>query len=181
GILCGFACVALILWPEARLPNAGLALWIAVALVPSLLYAMEGNIIAKWGDGWGLDPIQMLTGASILGAPMTLMLASVTGQYIDPIRPWGAPEWALVISAALHAVVYASYFWTVTRAGIVFASQVSYLITGFGVVIAMVVLGERYALHIWAGLGLMLVGLALVQPRPKSGLVPGRAMQDNDR
>lgn len=180
GILCGFGCVCLILWPELRLPEAGLTLWVLIALVPSLLYAMEGNIIGRWGPGWGLDPVQMLTGASLLGIPLTFALAALTGQYIHPIRPWGIAEWALVGAAALHAVVYATYFWTVTRAGIVFASQVSYLITGFGVLSAMIYLGERYALHIWAGLALMLLGLFLVRPRGTSGLAPGRSLQDND-
>ncbi|MEM8538709.1 MAG: DMT family transporter, partial [Pseudomonadota bacterium] len=184
GLLCGLACVVLIAWPELVLPEAGLAVWIMLALSTALLYAIEGNIIGKWGT-WGLDPIQMLTGASILGVPMAFALALSTGQFINPVRAWGAAEWALIASASIHVVVYATYFWMVTRAGVVFASQVSYLVTAFGVVSAMVILGERYSLHIWAGFALLLVGLFLVQPRSersaKDSLVPEPGMQEDTR
>ncbi|MEM6587233.1 MAG: DMT family transporter [Pseudomonadota bacterium] len=170
GLLCGLACVVLIAWPELNLPEAGLAIWIMFALLSALMYAVEGNIIGKWGT-WGLDPLQMLTGASIVGLPMGFALAFGTGQYINPVKPWGAPEWSLVASASIHVVVLSTYFWTVTRAGVVFASQVSYLVTAFGVISAMVILGERYSLHVWAGFALMLAGLFLVRPRVKSGVV----------
>ena len=53
----------------------------------------------------------------------------------------------------------------VGRAGPVFTGQVSYLVTGFGVLWAMLLLGERYSLWIWAAMGLMAIGLLLVQPR----------------
>ncbi|MEO0750172.1 MAG: DMT family transporter [Pseudomonadota bacterium] len=180
GLMSGLACVTLIAWPELRLPEAGLAFWIVLALVTALLYAIEGNIIGKWGT-WGLDPIQMLTGASLLGVPMAFVLALSSGQYISPVRPWGAAEWALVGSSSIHVIAYSTYFWTVTRAGVVFASQVAYVVTGFGVISAMVILGERYSLHIWAGFALMLVGLFLVQPRPKSGLVPEAGITEDSR
>ena len=180
GLLCGLVCVGLIAWPELRLPEAGLAGLMLLVLVSAALYAVEGNIIGKWGT-WGLDAIQMLTGASLLGIPLAFSLAWMTGQYIDPMQPWGAPEWALIGSASIHVIVYSTYFWTVSRAGVVFASQVAYLVTGFGVVAAMLILGERYAPIVWAGFALMLVGLFLVQPRTNSGLVPDPAIKDDTR
>lgn len=114
GLLCGLGCVIMIAWPELSLPEAGLAIWIVLALSTALLYATEGNIIGKWGP-WGLDPIQMLTGASILGIPLAFVLAISTGQFIDPIKPWGAAEWALVGSSSIHVAAYSTYFWMVTR------------------------------------------------------------------
>ena len=58
-------------------------------------------------------------------------------------------------------------FWLVGRAGAVFGGQVAYLVTGFGVVWSMLLLGERYSGWVWAALALMLAGLALVQPRTR--------------
>jgi drug/metabolite transporter (DMT)-like permease len=63
-------------------------------------------------------------------------------------------------------MVYSAYVWLVGRAGSVFAAQVSYLVTGFGVLWSMALLGERYSGYVWAALALMFAGLALVQPRP---------------
>ena len=71
----------------------------------------------------------------------------------------------ILASSLIHSVVYASYFWMVGRAGSVFAAQVAYLVTGFGVVWAMILLGESYSGWVWLALGLVLGGLFLVQPR----------------
>ena len=45
------------------------------------------------------------------------------------------------------------------------ASQTSYFVTGSGVCWAMLLLGERFPPLVWAAMALMLMGLALVQPR----------------
>jgi hypothetical protein len=63
----------------------------------------------------------------------------LTGHFIDPRGPWGAPEAAIVLSSLVHAGVYAGYVWMVGRAGAVFAAQVSYLVTPFGVLWAMAI------------------------------------------
>jgi len=41
---------------------------------------------------------------------------------------------------------------------------VAYLVTGFGVIWAMLLLGERYSVWVWMAFALMLVGIALVKP-----------------
>ena len=66
-----------------------------------------------------------------------------SGQWINPLTTFGIPEIALAGAATLHALTYAAYVWMVGRAGAVFAAQVSYLVTGFGVFWAMLALGER--------------------------------------
>jgi MYXO-CTERM domain-containing protein len=169
GLLCGIAGVALIALPEASLP-AGAAPWIAVALIGPLFYAMEGNYVATVGTA-GLDAIAALALASAVGAAIALPLALGTGQFIDPLAPWGAAERALVASSLLHAGAYAAYVWIAREAGAVFAAQVSYVVTGTGVFWAMAILGERFPPTVWAALGVMMLGLALVQPRPKLAAV----------
>jgi drug/metabolite transporter (DMT)-like permease len=164
GLLCGLAGVALIALPEASLPGPGMALWLLVALLAPVFYALESNIVAKWGT-MGLDAIQLLFGASLIGIVFAVPLGLVSGQWIDPRPPWGAPEYALMASAAISSIVYASYVWLIGRTGSVFAAQVAYLVTGAGVLWSMALLGERFSPWVWAALALMLCGLALVQPR----------------
>ena len=171
GLSFGFAGVCLLILPEASLPEAVSVLWIFVALLSSFFYALESNIVARWGLG-ALDPVQALCGASLAGAVITLPLAIATGQFIDPRGPWGAPDYAILWTALLHAGAYSSYVWLVGRAGPVFTVQVSYFVTLFGVTWAMLFLGETYSHYFWAALAVMLAGLALVQPRPKAVLVP---------
>ena len=178
GLCCGLAGVLLIVGPEASLPERAMVAFIPLALIAPFFYGLEGNIVAKWGTA-GVGPIRLLYGASLAGILISLPLALGTGQFVDPRPPWGAPEVALVLSSVIHAVVYALYVWLVGRAGSVFAAQVSYLVTGFGVVWAMVLLGERYSGWIWAALLMVLAGLILVQPRPRDSVAPARSARED--
>ena len=67
----------------------------------------------------------------------------------------------------MHGLLYTSYVWLASRAGAVFASQTSYIVTASGVFWAMVLLGERFSPWVWAAAALMFAGLSLVQPRAR--------------
>lgn len=165
GLVLGLLGVILIVAPENSLPNRSMVLFVPLALIGPLFYSFEGNAVARWGTA-GLSPREVLLGASLVGAVLILPLTLATGQFIDPRWPWGAADWALIGAALIHIVVYTTYVWLVGRAGPVFAVQVSYLVTGFGVLWAMLILGERYSGWVWAAMALMMVGMFLVQPRP---------------
>jgi drug/metabolite transporter (DMT)-like permease len=165
GLCLGLAAILLIALPETSLPDRSMVWWLPLALVAPLFYAVEGNFVARFGTA-GLDPVQVLLGASIMGSVMALPLALMTGQWISPLPPWGAPDMAIVGSSVAHALAYAGYVWMVGRAGAVFAAQVSYLVTAFGIFWAWLLLGETYSGWIWAAVALMFAGLFLVQPRP---------------
>ncbi|MFM2354304.1 MAG: hypothetical protein RLZZ528_40 [Pseudomonadota bacterium] len=164
GLLLGVAGVALIALPDASLPDPKAAPWLAVAMIAPFFYALEANVVAKWGTA-GLDPIQAMFGAAVVGAIVTLPMALGSGQWIDPMVPWGRPEWALILSSTIHAFMYAGYVWLVGRAGAVFAAQSSYVVTGAGVFWSMLILGETYSLWVWSALAVLLLGVFLVQPR----------------
>lgn len=172
GLLCGLAGVALIAGPGATaLPPGTDPIWLAVAMVGPLFYAIEGNVVARLGT-FGMDGLQLMTLASLIGAALALPLALGTGQFISPLTPWGTAESALVAGAVVHALAYATYVWLASNAGAVFAAQTSYIVTGTGVFWAMGLLGERLSPFAWAALLLMLAGLALVQPRARTAPPP---------
>jgi drug/metabolite transporter (DMT)-like permease len=171
GLLAGLGGVMLLVLPRASLPDPGMLPWMALTLVAVFCYAFEGNYVAKWGTR-GLDAIQVLFGASLVGALLALPLALGTGQFISPLRSYGAPEWSLIAASLIHVVVYTVYVWLVGRAGPVFTAQVGYLVTGFGVVWAMLILDESYSPYFWAAVALIFLGVSLVQPRRKEKLAP---------
>ncbi|KIC50814.1 DMT family transporter [Tateyamaria sp. ANG-S1] len=164
GLCVGLTAVMLIVLPGATLAGGIPVLWVFVGLISGLFYAFEGNYVARWGTA-GLDAIQVLWGASIVGSIIALPLALFSGQWIDPRPSYGAAELALMLSATIHVLVYAGYVWLVGRAGPVFAVQVSFLVTLFGVFWARLILSEDYAPTVWIALMLMLLGMFLVQPR----------------
>ncbi|MFC3615455.1 DMT family transporter [Lutimaribacter marinistellae] len=180
GLMAGLAGVLILVLPEASLPERAMLAWIPLALVGPACYAFEGNYVARWGTG-GLDAIQVLFGASVLGAAIALPVTLGAGQFISPVRVWQAPEWAFVASSVIHAAVYCGYVWLVAKAGPVFAAQVSYVVTVSGVFWSLVLLGERYSPYIWAALCLVLLGVFLVQPRSQDGLAEGETIKDTVR
>lgn len=171
GLAAGLAGVMVLVLPAAGAgsdpPADGRWIWVLVAVLSVSMYGFEGNYVAKWGTA-GLSPVQVLWGASIVGTVLSLPLALGTGTFINPLPPYGIEDAALVISSVFHVVVYTGYVWLVGRAGSVFAAQVAYLVTGFGVMWSMVILGESYGVGFWIAFVLMILGITLVRPRAVS-------------
>jgi drug/metabolite transporter (DMT)-like permease len=169
GLCLGLAAIALIVLPEASLPDPAMLVWLPVGLIAPAFYAFEGNYVARHQPD-RLDAVQVLFGASLVGIVISLPIALATGEWISPLPPYGLPDLAVVISSVAHALSYAGYVWLVGRGGPVFAVQISYLVTGFSVGWSWFLLGESYSVWVWGAFALMLAGIALVQPRTKEPL-----------
>jgi drug/metabolite transporter (DMT)-like permease len=165
--LCGLLGVALIALPTASLPSPDTVAFLPIAMVGPLFYALEGNYVARYGTA-GMDPVQAMFLACCVGAVMVLPAALGSGQFIDPTAPWGVAEAALILASVVHTLCYCAYVWLAGRAGAVFAAQTSYIVTGTGVIWAMLILGERFSPWVWTALLVMLLGLFLVRPRGRS-------------
>lgn len=165
GLVMGLVGVALLAAPGAALPDAAMLGWLPVALVGPLFYALEATYVAHRGTQ-GMDALQAMLGASLAGLLLCAPVMLILDQGYSPL-PLGRDDLALAVSSALHALLYASYVWLAATAGAVFAAQSSYLVTAAGMVWAMVLLGERPNATVWLALGVMLAGLALVQPRAR--------------
>ena len=163
GLLLGFMAILLIVGMPDALPDAAMLAYVPLGLLASLMYAFEGNFVARFGTG-GVGPLQLLLGASIVGAMITAPISWFMGQWINPIHIWGMADLALIASALIHTVVYTLYVTIVRTYGPVFSVQVSYVVTAAGLGWAMLILGERYSGPIWLALGVMFVGIYLVSP-----------------
>lgn len=165
GLFLGLVAIVMIALPETSLPDPAMAVWVLIALIAPVSYAFEGNFVAWKGTG-GLAAADVLLGASLCGLIVAIPLALWLGHWINPIRPLGSAEWALLGLCVFHIAAYTGYIWLVGHAGSVFASQVAYLVTGTGVLWSIALLSESYSGWIWAALALMLCGLAFVVPKP---------------
>ncbi len=172
GLVLGLAAVGVIAAPGAVLPDPAMAAFLPVALVGPLFYAMEATYVARNGTA-GMDAVQAMLGASVMGLILCLPVTLATGQFIDPLAGFGRPEAALVGSSVVHALMYAGYVWLAARAGSVFAAQCSYIVTGAGIFWAMALLGERFSPFVWLAVVLLLCGVALVSPRETGRAVAG--------
>jgi len=169
--------VLIIILPSVDLGEVVPKGWAVVYLIVALFYAFEGNYVAKWGVA-DLDPFQLMLGASLVGLVLVLPVMVITGQTIRPVWPLPTPQAAQIASSFIHVIVYASYVWLVGRAGAVFAVQVSYMVTGFGLFWAWLILDEAFSSMIWLALAAMFMGMYLVQPRVKAKLADASATGD---
>lgn len=166
GLGFGLVGVLIIIVPSVDLGQSIPVFWAIAYLVTGLFYAFEGNYIAKWGTE-GLGPFQVMLGASLMGMIGIAPVAVATGQFIAPDTTLPVPQLALIGASVVHVFVYATYVWLAGRAGAVFTAQVSYLVTGFGLLWAYLILSEAYAPTLWLALAAIFAGMYLVQPRPR--------------
>ena len=164
GLSLGLLGVLLITLPNASLPDPTQAIFIPLALLAVLAYAIEGVGLGRIGRD-GLDPIQLLLGASIISSAVTLPIAVATNTFILPSLQVGQAEIAVALSGLANAVAYVGFVWLIGRGGPVFAVQVDYLVTGFGVIWSMLLLSENYSVWVWGALIVIFLGLFLTQPK----------------
>ena len=169
GVLFGIFAIILIVFPKLDLGYIGEVGWILLALLSPLCYAIEGVWINKIGIA-KLDPIEIILGASILGFFILMPIVALNGYWVTPYRVWGPAEFAITLSSLIHSIIYISYIWLIGKAGVIFASQVSYIYTASGIGFSIILLGEGYSLFVWAAVILMLMGLMMVRPSRRSSL-----------
>ncbi len=164
GIVVAFIAMVMIALPESSLPDPSKAIFVLVALVAPFFYGVEANYIASHKPA-GVEPVSTLFMASVLGLIFVTPVALSTGQWIDPLDPWRAPEWAFISASIIHAITYCAFIWLVGFGGPVFGVQTAYPVTLSGVFLSVVFLGEGYSGWIWLSLVLVIIGLLLVQPK----------------
>lgn len=180
GLAAGFAGAGFLIAARDGLAGSSPLLFVALGAIAPLCYALNGNLLTRFGRA-GLDPLQLFMGAMLLVLPMAGVLASATGQFVTPVWPLARADWAMVAVAVLHTCAYTGFLWLLGLAGAVFAAQVAYLVTGFGMFWSIVILGETYAGWVWLAFVAMLLGIFLVQPRPNATLAPSRSAAKDKR
>jgi len=166
GIALGALGVAMIVLPGASLPDPAQAIWILAPLAVALSYSGESVVIAK-ADMRDLGPIATLCGMSWGALALITPVMLATGTGFD-LTAFGPPELAVLGLGMLNLVAYAGYIWLIGHAGPVFASQIGYVVTGTGVLMGMIFFGERHAAWVWVALGVIVLGVTLVRPRPEN-------------
>jgi len=164
GVALGMVAVVLLVAPEASLPKPGQVVFALLALIAPFFYGIETNYLATQTPKKS-EPITTLLMASIIGLFISAVLVVMFDAWVDLTVPWQAAEWSLLMASVLHALTYVGYIWLVGIAGSVFASQIAYIVTMSAVFIGVLFMGESHASEVWIALGIMIAGVALVQPK----------------
>ena len=163
GLLLGTAGVALMSWRQGAAIGPGGGLAMGACLGAACCYGLAASYLKKFARH--VPPLGVATCSQLLAGAMLLVFAPFA-----PLRGAVTPEAAacLVALALLcSALAYVLYFRLIADVGPAKALTVTYLIPVFGILWAVLFLGETVTLPMLAGGGLIVAGIALVvQPKP---------------
>lgn len=171
GLGLGLVAVALVLKPSGDQVLVWAPIWIMVALVAPISYALEGILIlavpSAKTNAWELVFLTMLGSAGwswaisfLLGTPLAIGALDQTSIGV------------IVLFSALSAVATWLLAVAVRKTGAVFASQSGYVATIMGVIWSILLLSETATVWIWVALVCMIVGMILVRPQETDAAIP---------
>ncbi len=161
GILLGLAGVLLVLVPRASLPEPGMAGWVAVGLIPPLLYAINAVLIARWRPE-ETPSLPLAACLMLASAGYSLIVVAATGQWWAFEGTFGTGHAATIGAMANNCVSFYLVFEVIRRAGPVIFSTVNYIATLSGMGFGIWFFGDAPSAWIWGAVVAMFAGLFLV-------------------
>ena len=167
GLITGFCALLILILPENSLPDKRDIPWVLLALNCALCYALENIYIDRLAlQNFG--PIRLVCAVSFVSAIITFLLSLVMDQFFI-LQPTNLYLFISTLGLGfISATAYSIFIYLIGRAGSVFSSQVGYLVTFFGVVWGIIILGESHSVFVWISLAMIMMGIFLVQPKQNS-------------
>ena len=167
GVFFGVGAILILVLPENSLPNKSEVIWIAVACLSSICYALENITLAIRGID-GIGPVRLSCGINLMAALILGVFSYFTDNFMPVPLPMDELSWTILGLSLIGATAYTLFVFTVATSGPLFASQVAFLVTISGVVWGIYLFGEEHSNWVWLSMIVMLVGMALVSPKTKS-------------
>ena len=167
GLITGFCALLILILPENSLPDKRDIPWVLLALNCALCYELENIYIDRLAlQNFG--PIRLVCAVSFVSAIITFLLSLVMDQFFI-LQPTNLYLFISTLGLGfISATAYSIFIYLIGRAGSVFSSQVGYLVTFFGVVWGIIILGESHSVFVWISLAMIMMGIFLVQPKENS-------------
>ena len=161
GILLGFAGILVVLLPQASLPAPGMAGWVALGLVPSLSYAVNAVLVARWRPQ-ETPSLPLAGGLMLASGGYALIVMAAMGEWWAFGGEFGIGHGATIGAMANNCVSFYLVFEIIRRAGPVIFSTVNYIATLSGMGFGIWFFGDAPSAYIWGAIVLMFAGLFLV-------------------
>ncbi|WP_339856376.1 DMT family transporter [uncultured Nisaea sp.] len=161
GICIGLIGALLMVLPKTSLPSPDMVPWVLIAFLTPALYACSGIFSDRMRPD-GTHSLAAARGMLIVASLATLpLMLAVDGFYPLMANP-GPTDFAMLGQICISSVAYILYFEILKRAGPVFLSLVSYVVTLFGLFWGWVIFGEIHSAWIWASVGCVFTSMLLV-------------------
>lgn len=173
GVGLGFLGVVLVVYAQGTDAGSTNAFWAILVLGVPLGYAVIDLMIVV-GRQVDMLPSTRLGLASVAGLIIMIPLAWIQDDFVPLSLVPGYFELGLLFWGLLTLASMFVFVLLVSSAGSVFASQTAYVQTIAGIGISFVALHETLSPAIWVALGVIVLGMLLVEPKrePEEELTP---------
>ena len=161
GLALGFAVIAVLIGPDEGLADPSAVVWVLVALIAPVSYAVEDVYIALKRPTGG-DSAALVCGMFLASAAFLSVVVLAGGTWVTLLPRWTELLPWMVATTVVSLSAYVLFLELLRRAGAVYASQVGYVVTGAGVVWGILIFDERHSGWVWAALAILFASLALV-------------------
>lgn len=163
GALIGLAGTVVLFSPQLSL-RSGAPLWaMALPLVAAISYGFAAVWSRKFRDvAPPVTAAGQLTASTLIILPVVLLHDVAGSMSIPPIGAVGA---ILALALLSTALAYILYFRLIAVAGAINASLVTLLVPPSAILLSVLFLGERVGSEDWLGLGLIMLGLVVLDGR----------------
>lgn len=165
GMLLGFTGMLFILLPRASLPSPDMLPWVLMALITPAFFAGSNVYIAKARPP-GVDSLALGAAMQLTVGVLLLPVAAATGGLYLLLPPFASHDLALLAHIGAATLGALLMFEIIRLAGVVFMSQVAYIVTLNGIVWGMYFFDEHHSAWIWAALACIVTGVVLVTKAP---------------
>lgn len=174
GLLLGLGGLMLIMLPQASLPSADMAAWVALGLVAPLSWAILSVWIARYRPPEA-DTLVITFGLTLSAALWSLPVMFATGDWSWVPAGFGAGEGMMIALAAEVVVTWIIAFECIRLAGPVLYAGWGYVSTPAGIGVGIVIWSEHHSAWIWAALIVILAGLFLLNHTTRQARVLPRS------
>ena len=162
GVVLGFIAIAFLVFPGQTSNKTYVNFWIIVGLlVPIFISAVNISLASE--SFKRLKPLHIAFGMNLLSAMfLSLMLPSNVNFWfsLNSSRLF----FLLFLLSFIGSIGFIIFIKLVKNYGPVFASQVNYLVTLFGIMWGYIIFLEVHSIRFWVSLLLLIFGLFLVRP-----------------
>jgi drug/metabolite transporter (DMT)-like permease len=160
GIVLGAFAVFAILLPDAHSNESVAWLWLLVAMVVPVSYAVHHNFTARfWPEG--SDSYQVACGEAIFASLILIVFSLFNWQWQD-LQFWNQGHNAILFMALISLVDIYIYFELIRLKGPIYTSHANYFMVVSGVLWGMVMFAERPSPLMWFSALLLIVSLYLI-------------------
>ncbi|WP_064741772.1 DMT family transporter [Hamadaea tsunoensis] len=162
GLLIGFAGVVLVISPWRS--DAGSLKGQLAVLGACVCYALQTVYVRRFLSPKGIPPLAL--------AAAQLIVALVLQAVITPFLHWDTPHITSRVAVAIAllgifgtGIAYVLFFGLIGELGATTAAAVNYLVPVAALLISTIVLHDSSTWNMWAGVAIVLVGLAVAENR----------------